>query len=256
MNWLKKLLGKKSVAKEDTLEQNDNVFRTKRVKQLLSQKNYILCNGKEVLIEWDQVVRFDKGGPGYESANYKKRSKRHPRMFAVHWDACINTQQMIDVTKERGLSVHFGIDNDGTIYQLLDTKDIAWHARGINTHSVGVEIANPVKAKFNKRYKEKQQPLRPVINDDEIHGRKLKPYLGFYPIQVEALKALTKAVCTAHNIHLEAPLNKDGSLVRGVEKRVVNGTFKGVLGHYHLTSEKTDPGNLPLDKILQEIKCS
>lgn len=37
------------------------------------------------------------------------------------------------------LSAHFGIGKDGTIYQWVDTGDIAYHAAAANDHSVGVE---------------------------------------------------------------------------------------------------------------------
>ncbi len=43
---------------------------------------------------------------------------------------------------DRGLSVHFLLDLDGTIYQTLDLKERAWHATTSNDRSVGVEIAN------------------------------------------------------------------------------------------------------------------
>ena len=42
----------------------------------------------------------------------------------------------------RGLSVHFMLDLDGTIYQTLDLKEGAWHATVANGRSIGIEIAN------------------------------------------------------------------------------------------------------------------
>src|SRR5690606_1903341 len=42
----------------------------------------------------------------------------------------------------RGLSVHFMLDIDGTIYQTLDLKERAWHATIANDRSIGIEIAN------------------------------------------------------------------------------------------------------------------
>ena len=41
-----------------------------------------------------------------------------------------------------GLSVHFMLDLDGTIYQTLDVKEGAWHATVANGRSIGIEIAN------------------------------------------------------------------------------------------------------------------
>ncbi len=63
--------------------------------------------------------------------------------FVIHYDvagtsrACFRT--LHDV---RGLSVHFMLDVDGTIYQTLDIKEKAWHATIANDRSVGIEIAN------------------------------------------------------------------------------------------------------------------
>ena len=254
MNWFKKIFGKNVIEDLPELEENENTFRVTRLEKELKEPKHIICNGKEVEIKWDQISRFDRGGLGYEKTHYKTLTKRNPKMFVAHWDGCLNTNQMVEVTKERGLSVHFGIDTDGTIHQWLDTKEIAWHARGINVQSIGVEIANPVKIRYNRRYKNKGQPVRKVVVGDKIHGREMAPYLDFYPVQVEALKALVRAVCRAHKIPFGAPLDQNGELVRGVDKRVTGRSFSGIVGHYHLNEQKTDPGRLPLDEIAKELR--
>lgn len=53
------------------------------------------------------------------------------------------------------VSAHFVIDRDGTVYQLVDIKDIAWHASQCNTHSVGIEHAattEPLMQATNEQY--------------------------------------------------------------------------------------------------------
>lgn len=37
------------------------------------------------------------------------------------------------------VSAHFIIDRDGTVYQLLNLSDVAWHASQVNHHSIGIE---------------------------------------------------------------------------------------------------------------------
>jgi N-acetyl-anhydromuramyl-L-alanine amidase AmpD len=37
------------------------------------------------------------------------------------------------------VSAHFVIDRDGTVYQLLDLSETAWHASAVNARSVGIE---------------------------------------------------------------------------------------------------------------------
>lgn len=37
------------------------------------------------------------------------------------------------------VSAHFGIGKTGTLYQWVDTQDVAWHAMAANSHSIGIE---------------------------------------------------------------------------------------------------------------------
>jgi hypothetical protein len=63
--------------------------------------------------------------------------------FVLHYDVSGTSRQcFMTLHDRRGLSVHFLLDLDGTIYQTLDLKERAWHATVANTRSVGVEIAN------------------------------------------------------------------------------------------------------------------
>lgn len=245
------------IAKDNPALLNDteNIAARKEQTELDAQlpQKFIVCNGKQITIEWPKVVLWtDEGGMGYDKSCYKPQTSRNPQMFVAHWDACLSTKSMVVVTKQRGLSVHFGIDNDGTIYQLLDTKDIAWHAYGVNNVSVGVEISNAFDPKFNPTYSKMGFPLRTLVNAS-IHGKEIGPYLDFYPAQIEAYKALARALHKAHNIPFQVPLDKDGNLIHGVSDEVVKCTFKGMVGHYHVTTNKIDPGNLPIDRIASDL---
>ena len=53
---------------------------------------------------------------------------------------------------ERGLSCHFLIDNDGTIYQTIDLALMAYHAAEWNIDSIGVELCNRGDAKKEPNY--------------------------------------------------------------------------------------------------------
>ena len=111
-------------------------------------QSYIICNGKPQTINWPKVVLWDeKAGLGTKKKSYYDYSgkpDRKPTMFVNHWDVCLSSESCATVLKKRGISVHFCIDNDGTIYQLLDTQHAAWHAGvgKINHCSIGVEISN------------------------------------------------------------------------------------------------------------------
>ena len=64
---------------------------------------------------------------------------------------------------------------------------------------------------------------------------------------------MTRALNAAHGIPFEVP-TKDGTLLKTVSPEVVKNTFKGVVGHYHITEAKIGPGCLPIDKIVGELK--
>jgi hypothetical protein len=45
-----------------------------------------------------------------------------------------------------------------------------------------------------------------------VHGRKKDPFLDFYPVQLEALKALWKAIHIGIGIPLDYPENSQGHI--------------------------------------------
>ena len=68
----------------------------------------------------------------------------------------------------------------------MDTNNIAWHARGVNTTSIGVEVSSAVYTKYAKKYK----PRRPSGRTwNVMEGSAI---LGFTDEQVKALKVLAK----------------------------------------------------------------
>ena len=159
---------------------------------------------------------------------------------------------------QRGISVHFCIDNDGTIYQLLDTQHGAWHAGvgKINHKSIGVEISNAYYTKYQNWYEKNGFGPRPIVDDAWVNGNKLSEHLGFYDVQVKAAQALWKACSSAYDIPLKSinSGNSDFLTSTKTERSVANGTFKGVVSHYHITKKKIDCAGLDIVKLIEEIK--
>ena len=63
--------------------------------------------------------------------------------FVYHYDVAGTARRCFQILHDlRGLSVHFMLDLDGTIYQTLDLKERAFHATIANHRSIGIEIAN------------------------------------------------------------------------------------------------------------------
>jgi len=115
-------------------------------------------------------------------------------------------------------------------------------------------LSNAYYVKYQKTYERRGFEPRPVLRDLRVHGRKLGPCLGFYPVQLEAYKALVKALCSHYDILIQCPLDSKGDLIRGVSEYAKNGLFSGVVCHYHLTTNKIDCANLELKKVLSEIE--
>jgi hypothetical protein len=93
-----------------------------------------------------------------------------------------------------------------------------------------------------------------VLTDVKVHGRIRKgSFLGFYPVQIQAYKALLGALHSHYGIPLECLMDGD-ELETRVHGDAVKAKFKGVVNHYNLTGKKWDTSGLELDKILAEIK--
>ncbi len=228
---------------------------------------YIVHNGHFIPIEWDNVILWNEDD-GLKSnkgcyTDLSGKEDRKPTMFVNHWDVCLSAESCEKVLNRRGVSVHFCIDNDGTIYQLLDTQHKAWHAGisngvGGNSNGIGVEISNAYYLKYQDWYVKHGFGERPIQENGIVHGRTLDPFLDFYPVQLEALKTLWKAIHIGIGIPLNYPKNSAGQLdlglCTGVYDECVKGKFHGFCNHYNFTKGKIDCAGLDLPKLLHQVK--
>ncbi len=193
--------------------------------------------------------------------------------FVIHFDACGTSRQCFKVLQDRrDLSVHFMLDLDGTIYQTLDLKERAWHATSSNTRGVGIEIANigaygvaeknPL-AEWYQSAPDGQtritiprqfgdggihtpgfvgHPARPGPITGVIQNQKLIQY-DFTPEQYRALAKLTATLChVLPKINCDYPKDDHGNLIREKLPPDQLKNFHGVLGHFHIQTDKVDPG--------------
>ncbi|MBL9195335.1 MAG: N-acetylmuramoyl-L-alanine amidase [Opitutaceae bacterium] len=193
--------------------------------------------------------------------------------FVLHYDVCGISKSCFNVLHDhRGLSIHFMLDIDGTIYQTLDLKERAWHATTSNDRSVGIEIANmgaypPADTKPLQDWYRPGPDGQPVITvperlgDPMLHtpdfvGRPARPapvtgdiqnttlvQYDLTPQQYAALIKLTAALCKVFpQISCDYPRDATGELIPRKLPDEDLARFKGVLGHYHIQTNKTDPG--------------
>jgi N-acetylmuramoyl-L-alanine amidase len=192
--------------------------------------------------------------------------------FVLHYDASGTSRQCFKVLHDlRGLSVHFMLDVDGTIYQTLDLKERAWHATTSNSRGIGIEIAQigavPVSQQrrlepwyisdsFGVRLTYPDwmtetgirtpnfvgRPARDERVIGKVQGQDLVQY-DFTPEQYRALIRLTAALCRVFpKLTCDYPRDADGNLIREKLEDTALQEYSGILGHYHVQKDKVDPG--------------
>lgn len=193
--------------------------------------------------------------------------------FVLHFDEAGTSRECFKVLQDgRDLSVHFMLDLDGTIYQTLDLKERAWHATTSNDRSVGVEMANIGAYRagrpnpFAQWYRTNANgptviaipahygnggirtsnfvghPARPQPVEGVIQGEDLIQY-DYTPQQYAALTKLTATLCKIFpKLPCRYPVDAEGRLIRHQLPKPVLDEYEGVLGHYHIQTNKVDPG--------------
>ncbi|MBK9120042.1 MAG: N-acetylmuramoyl-L-alanine amidase [Phycisphaerales bacterium] len=205
-------------------------------------------------------------------------------LFVIHYDACGTARRCFEVLHDlRGLSVHFMLDVDGTIYQTLDLKERAWHAGTANDRSVGIEIANIGAYRDTKVldqwYTQDEQgrtvmqfpaglgatgirtpdfvgrPSRNELVRGAIHGRELMQY-DLTDAQYESLIKLTATLCQVlPRIAAEYPRDAEGQLRLDELTADEIIAFSGLIGHWHITAGKVDPGPaFDWDRVLHGVR--
>ncbi len=195
--------------------------------------------------------------------------------FVIHYDVCGTSRQCFRVLHDvRGLSIHFMLDIDGTIYQTLDLKERAWHATTSNDRSIGIEIANigayraegdALPATLQRWYAQDDRGLRitlpETMGDGGVRtpnfvGRPARPepvrgviqgselvQLDLTPEQYDSLTKLTAALCAIFpNMPCDYPRDAEGNLLTDVLPADQLADYRGLLGHFHIQQNKIDPG--------------
>ncbi len=226
-------------------------------KKAQGAKGLIVAGDARIPIKWDKFVGMnDPGNLAMTSGFVRVKGTRKPKMFAIHHDCALSAKSCRDILARRHLGVQFLIDNDSTIYQIIDCNNSAQHIGSLNMLSIGVEISNAVELKYQKYYETKGFGSRPILTPT-VHRKYMGKVLGFYPEQIKALEALLIAVCGHYGIPFETPMTEGTTVptqLMGVSKPVVQGSFSGIIAHYHATKDKVDPAGLDFLGIVERLK--
>lgn len=248
-----------------TFAESDWSESSKAVKELRSPNRYGLRRGSLTVDQIEQV----RGG-GWPLKLLQEKVDQ----FVLHYDACGTSRQCFNILHDhRDLSIHFMLDLDGTIYQTLDVKERAWHATVSNDRSIGIEIANigaygenepnPLSDWYRKdpeghvrvvvplalgsgKYLHTPnfipRPAREQMIVGQVQDLTLRQY-DLTPQQYQSLIHLTAAICTVFpKIHCDYPRGNDHRLVNRKLPEEQLEKYQGVLGHYHIQTDKMDPG--------------
>ena len=176
------------------------------------------------------------------------------RQFVLHLDGCKDAEMCFHVLhNERGLSCHFILDNNGTLYQTLDLAYMAFHAAGFNANSIGVEMCNRGDVKKSPNYYA-PRGMKRTTTTVRVHGHVYECY-NFTPEQTDTMRALAKALQYAlPNLPLEYPQDTPGH--QSWSELPNARQFSGYLGHYHTTRRKWDPGPFDFKEFCEKGRGS
>lgn len=111
----------------------------------------------------------------------KKRSKQ-PTAVVVHHTCTKTPEKTRSALKSKGCSTHFEIDRDGTIYQYVDTMQIAGHCGAPNVHTIGIDITHVKDGKWtDEQYKSANQLALYLHSKHGIKWEVHEVLKGFWP---------------------------------------------------------------------------
>lgn len=207
--------------------------------------------GSEIILDGQKYpVRLDKAqvrtwhdhGMSFVGKKNTWRRVKTPNLVILHWTGGENSADTTYHTLlQRSLGVTFCISRSGDIYQFLDP--VQYDPRDtdgeMGLRSISIEITN-YGFRMPRQVIPSRGRVRP-IDMEFIHGQKV-PCARFFPIQIFSVAVLLKTLCSVLSIPLAFPREKDGSLALRLLRPEERRTFRGVIGHFHKTTNKFDPG--------------
>lgn len=187
----------------------------------------------------------------------KDLTKNITQLF-LHHDGLYRSRDTFNVLhNQRGLSVHFLLDDNGVLFQTLDIKEKAWHGGKNNPISIGIEIANRANAKrfpdaYNAYYKRKFKVSKRNKIVDNVHGNNILGY-GYTMAQYISLINLGITLSKIFPaLYLADFPRRDGKIIKSV---ISNPTkHEGYICHYNINRSKWDPISFDHERFINGVK--
>lgn len=173
--------------------------------------------------------------------------RKQTNAIVLHWTGGSNlAPEFFETLTAKGYSIHLLIEPDGTVYQMADLNRRCVHAgsaddsdgdgqvASANANTIGIEIVNPA----NQR--EITNGVRREIVTEKIHGTEVAAS-AFTDAQVAAALDLVSTICLHYRLPIRVPMLGDDVLTTTMNEHDF-AAFRGVLGHFHITRRKRDPG--------------
>lgn len=218
--------------------------------------NALILGGEAHVVPFRVVL---PGESGLEFVPKRGARRRYPKktdidLIVLHWTGGEGpAERVFRVLYKRRLGVEFVIDRDGVCYQFADpiTTD-TFDAGAVNPRSIGVEMVNYGYRKWWRNIPRKGRDR--VIDHQMLQGGK-RGVARFYPDQMRTMVMLCDAlVDLVPTIPANIPKVWNGHCWKVRPSRMDKheiADFKGVLGHYHLTRRKLDPGLEPFRVLMR-----
>jgi len=211
----------------------------------------ILYNGRLLpsagMVADGRTVPLRAGGVCFwqePSPNIRARKNAIRAVLLHHTAGEGNGTAIFKTLQSRKLSVHFTIDREGVVTQHADLASVAYHAGPANSYTVGIEIASRGVAPSLP-----QAPRESYA--DRVHGVE-RLFLAFYKDQVTATRTLCRDLCDLLQLPFKFPTSEDGSVKRVLLTGSELSTWRGMLGHMHVSQKKVDPSPHIYEELLSE----
>lgn len=197
--------------------------------------NSVIWKGLEIPMPQIKSARvhthLDPRGVNLHATGSFNKKDREITAAIVHWGG-LNPQHLGRVFENRKASSHFGVGicevtGEPSIFQYLDTAHIAWHAKGANEQTIGIDICQQPELKHLGYYKRHNYDVQTIENPSApLYGP--AKIISLDPRIQASVVELLQGLCEGFRINRYAPLTREGVVGKDFD------TYGGLYSHFHV----------------------